>query len=111
VRFAELLEKPFVGLPADAGLSRYLAVQASRCGRVPHHRVRLGQFAAIAQLVADGVGAAVMPLSAARRWRVAPAVVVPLADAWSRRRLLLCATPQAMELAGVQALLATLRAP
>src|SRR5690606_4941036 len=39
VRFAELLEKPFVGLPADAGLSRYLAVQASRCGRVPHHRV------------------------------------------------------------------------
>jgi DNA-binding transcriptional LysR family regulator len=100
-----------VGLPADAGLSRYLAVQASRCGRVPHHRVRLGQFAAIAQLVADGVGAAVMPLSAAQRWRVAPAVVVPLADAWSRRRLLLCATPQAMELAGVQALLATLRAP
>jgi molybdate transport repressor ModE-like protein len=110
VRFAELLEKPFVGLPADAGLSRYLAVQASRCGRVPHHRVRLGQFAAIARLVADGVGAAVMPLSAAQRWRVAPAVVVPLADAWSRRRLLLCATPQAMELAGVQALWATLRA-
>jgi molybdate transport repressor ModE-like protein len=108
VRFAELLEKPFVGLPADAGLSRYLAVQASRCGRVPHHRVRLGQFAAIAQLVADGVGAAVMPLSAANRWRVAPAVCVPLADAWARRRLMVCTTPQNAGRAAVQALLASL---
>ena len=41
LRFADLLDRPFVGLAAESGLSRFLLQQAARSGRVPQHRVRL----------------------------------------------------------------------
>ena len=90
VRYVELLEESFVGLPRDSGLSRFLLQQASRAGRVPQHRVRVGNFDAMLPIVAAGVGVAVMPLSAARRRQDAGVRIVPLADAWARRWLLIC---------------------
>ena len=39
LRFAELLDYPFVGLMPESGLSRFLQREAARIGRVPHHRV------------------------------------------------------------------------
>lgn len=109
--FADLLEKPFVGLPRDSGLSRFLARQASQAGRVPQHRVRLASFDALAPVVAAGVGAAVMPASAARRWQGQGGLVVrPLAEAWARRRLLLCTSADSVGHAGLQALVAALMA-
>lgn len=110
ISFRQLLEHPLVGLGRDSGLSRFLAAQASRCGRVPGHRVRLGSFETVAQLVAAGVGAAVMPENAAARYRQAGAHVVPLSDAWSRRKLLICMTVQAAPLPSVQALADALEA-
>lgn len=104
VAFGELLEHPLVGLGRDSGLSRFLAAQASRSGRVPRHRVRLGSFDAMATVVAAGVGAAVMPERAALRCRAEGTRIVALADAWSRRKLLVCMTPQGREQAGVRAL-------
>lgn len=56
IPFGSVLERPLVGLSADNGLSRFLAAQASRSGRVPRHRVRLSGFDAVAQLVATGCG-------------------------------------------------------
>jgi molybdate transport repressor ModE-like protein len=111
VAYGELLEQPLVGLPADSGLSRFLAAQASRSGRIPHHRVRLGGFEAVAQLVAAGAGAAVMPESAAIRYRDLDTRVVDLSDPWARRRLLICMTPQGAELNTVCALVDALLAP
>lgn len=111
VTYSELLEQPLVGLPRDSGLSRFLAVQASRSGRVPRHRVRLGGFEAVAQLVAAGAGAAVMPESAAVRYRELGTRVVALSDSWARRRLLICMTPQGAELNTVRALVDALLAP
>lgn len=110
LRFADLLDQPFVGLGADSGLSRHLLQQAARSGRVPHHRVRVGSFDAVARLVEAGVGVAVMPRSAAHRWEGARLHTVRLEDAWARRRLLLCSTPQAQALPGVRALVEALRA-
>jgi molybdate transport repressor ModE-like protein len=111
VTYSELLEQPLVGLPRDSGLSRFLAAQASRSGRVPRHRVRLGGFEAVAQLVAAGVGAAVMPESAAIRYRELGTRVVALSDSWARRRLLICMTPQGAEMNTVRALVDALLAP
>ncbi|UJW82527.1 LysR family transcriptional regulator [Hydrogenophaga sp. SL48] len=102
--YGELLEHPFVGLARDSGLSRFLAAQASRSGRVPRHRVRLGGFDAVAELVVAGVGAAVMPESAAVRFGKAGARIVALSDAWSRRKLLVCMTTAGSELPSVCAL-------
>ncbi|CAN5731123.1 LysR substrate-binding domain-containing protein [soil metagenome] len=104
IAYGELLEHPLVGLPRDSGLSRFLAAQASRSGRVPRHRVRLGSFEAVSQLLAEGVGAAVMPESAALRYVDASTRVVPLSDAWSRRKLLVLMTLKGSELGSVRAL-------
>ena len=104
IPFGELLERPLVGLSADSGLSRFLAAQASRSGRVPRHRVRLSGFDAVAQLVAAGVGAAVMPESAALRFQGEATRVAALSDAWAHRKLLVCMTPQGVEFTGVRAL-------
>jgi molybdate transport repressor ModE-like protein len=104
VTYSELLEGPLVGLPRDSGLSRFLAAQASRSGRVPRHRVRLGGFDAVARLVTAGAGSAVMPESAANRYRGAGTRMLPLSDPWARRRLLICITPEGAELNTVRAL-------
>lgn len=109
--FRELLEHPFIGLARDSGLSRFLAAQASRSGRVPRHRVRLGSFDAIAQVVAAGVGTAVMPASAASRYCGTGARTVPLSDAWAHRKLLICMTPSGGQLTIVRALADALSAP
>jgi molybdate transport repressor ModE-like protein len=109
--FARLLDRPFVGLPVGSGLSRYLLQQAARSGRVPHHRVRVSTFDAVAQLVEAGVGVAVMPRSAACRRRNAKARIVPLQDPWAQRMLLICSTDQAGALPGVESLIQALLAP
>lgn len=104
IAFGELLERPLVGLTSDSGLSRFLAAQASRSGRVPRHRARLSGFDGIARLVAAGIGAAVMPESAALRLQDEDTRIIGLSEGWAARKLLVCMTPQGAELAGVKAL-------
>lgn len=88
--FVDLLELPFVGLPAESGLSRFLQSQALHHGRGIHHRIRVRSLEDVVNLVIEGVGVAVIPEAAAFRLANECALIRPLADAWSTRRLLLC---------------------
>lgn len=88
--FADLLERPFVGLPSDSGLSRLLHDHALRHGRGLHHRVRVRGLDTVLQLVGEGVGVAVVPEATARRLASERIAVRPLADGWATRQLLLC---------------------
>lgn len=88
VSFAELLDRPFVGLPPDSGLTRFLQRRALDQGRPLHLRLGVRSFDAVARLVEEGVGVAVMPEAAAQRWL--PARMRPLSDGWASRRLMLC---------------------
>lgn len=90
LRFADLLERPFVGLAAESGLSRFLQRQALQQGRGLHHRLRLRSFESVLAVVAEGVGVAVVPAAAAQRLAGARLRVLALADDWAYRRLLLC---------------------
>lgn len=108
LQFSQLLNRPFVGLTVESGLSRFLLHQAARSGRLPHHRIRVSNFDAVAQLVAAGVGVAVMPLRAASRWRATRVQIVRLNDAWAQRKLLICSTAQAEGLPGVRSLIEAL---
>lgn len=90
LHFDDLVSRPFVGLVAESGLSRFLQRQALKQGRGMHHRLRVGSFEAVLSLVADGVGVAIVPASAALRLVSAQVCVLPLADQWASRRLLLC---------------------
>jgi DNA-binding transcriptional LysR family regulator len=90
IAFADLLQQPFVGLPAEAGLSRFLHGRALQHGRGLHHRVQVQGFDALLRLVADGVGVAVVPALAAERLAVPGVRVRSLSDAWAVRQLLVC---------------------
>jgi DNA-binding transcriptional LysR family regulator len=55
-------------------------------------RARLRDFDAICQMVAAGVGIAVMPEAAARRCaRSMPISLLAIRDAWANRQLAICA--------------------
>ena len=111
VDFANLMDKPFVGLPEDSGLSGFLRSQAERHGRSIHHRVRVRSLDAVVGLVADGVGVAVVPEATAIRLKSRRLAVRELGNAWAARKLLLCTAKNAPLGSGATALLRFLAAP
>lgn len=106
--FADLLERPFVGLSDDSGLSRLLQQKALQHGRGLHHRVRVRGLEAVMRLVGEGVGVAVVPQATALRLASEQVVACPLNDTWATRQLLLCTAGAAPPGAGAAALLAYL---
>ena len=103
--FREALEEDFVGLGSGSALQDYLGAQAARAGHSLKLRVRVSSFDAVAGMVEQGVGVAVVPETAARRCAASMAIAtVRLSDAWSLRQLLLCMrrgdalSPQAQQL-------------
>ena len=66
--------------------------------------MRVRDFDAVARLVGMSVGVAVMPLSAAMRWRSNAVEIVPLIDEWANRKLLLCTTERTAGSVGAHAL-------
>ena len=95
VSFVDLLELPFVGLPGESGLSRFLQSQALHHGRGMHHRIRVRSLEDVVNLVNEGVGVAVIPEVAAIRLANQCVLIRPLVDAWSTRKLLLCTASNA----------------
>ncbi|HVB67477.1 MAG TPA: LysR family transcriptional regulator [Acetobacteraceae bacterium] len=100
VDLTAVLEEKFVGLQ-DAALEAHLAEHAARRGARLNYRIRLRAPAAIGGMVAAGIGVAILPHGVAAEVAGPGLGVVPLRDAWARRRLALCArsldglTPQA----------------
>lgn len=111
VAFASLLDRPFVGLPAESGLSRFLQNQALHYGRGLHHRIRVRSLDAVVGLVADGVGVAVVPEAAAQRLASDRVSVRALTDAWATRRLLICTAGDTLLGRGAAALFGFLAEP
>lgn len=90
VRFAQALEHEWVAWGEDTALGTHLAMQAQRLGLPLRKRLSYPRVADIVALVAQGFGVTVVPatlLSARARDALA---VVPLAESWARRRLLIC---------------------
>ena len=92
IDFAEVSERDFVALTNATALSLHIAKHAARLGVRLRVRARLRDFDAICQMVATGVGIAVVPEAAARRCaRSMPIAVVTIRDAWANRKLVICA--------------------
>lgn len=88
LRFAEIADRPFVGLSEGSALQDHLAAHAARLGQRLNLRARIKTFDAIGRLVEAGVGVAIVPEVAARRCaRVMKIKAVRLTDPWARRRL------------------------
>lgn len=88
----DLLAENWIGLPRESALQQLLQKQALQLsGQLLRTQVQLPHFEGLCQLVGQGVGIAVLPLTAVQRHAAFTAVVaVPLADGWAQRQLLLC---------------------
>ncbi|WP_180107705.1 LysR family transcriptional regulator [Acinetobacter sp. YH12085] len=92
VKPAEILNYPFVGLMQYHSLQQSIEAQAKLFGCEIQYRLRLPNFAAIAQVVANGVGIAIMPKRAAQRLiNLYAFAQVELSGDWANRKLLLTA--------------------
>ena len=74
--FRDVVGRDFVGLSPGSALQDYLARHAQRLGRRLKLRVRLRGFDAVCRMVAEGVGLAIIPETAARRCRETMAIEV-----------------------------------
>lgn len=101
--FAQVLDFDLVGCGANSALHAHLSLHAAQLGKTMRLRASLGNFNAVCTLVAQGVGAAVVPAALLEQpaGRSARLTVRPLADTWARRSLLLCqpSSPQGSVLA------------
>lgn len=92
IDFVEAAGHDFVGLTQSTALQVHIAKHAARLGMRMHVRARLRDFDTICQMVAAGVGVAMVPEAAARRCaRTMPIAVVALRDAFANRKLVICA--------------------
>jgi DNA-binding transcriptional LysR family regulator len=92
VDFSDVVDRDFVGLTAASALHAHIAGHAARLGARLRYRARLNNFDAIGQMVAAGIGVAVMPEVAAKRCARSMRIsVVRLRDPWANRKLAICA--------------------
>ena len=89
--FAETLDSPYVGMPSERAMQRFIEDMAILAGKPLMVRVRAPSFDAIAQLVAQHVGIAILPLAAAQRLAQSlPLHLIDLSESWATRELRVC---------------------
>ena len=92
LNLVDILHYPFVGLMQYHSLQQSIETQAKLLNCAIQYRLRLPNFAAIAQVVANGVGIAIMPKRAARRLNTLYHFhQIELIGEWANRKLLLAA--------------------
>lgn len=92
LKLGDCLNYPFVGLMQYHSLQQSIETQARLLHCEIQYRLRLPNFAAIAQVVANGVGIAIMPQRAAQRLaKLYSFKQIQLTGDWANRKLLLAA--------------------
>jgi DNA-binding transcriptional LysR family regulator len=92
VDFSEVTGRDFIGLTTASALHWHIAGHAARLGARLRYRARLNNFHSIGQMVAAGIGIAVMPEVAARRCAETMRIgLVRIRDPWANRKLAICA--------------------
>ncbi|MCH9289830.1 LysR substrate-binding domain-containing protein [Klebsiella quasipneumoniae] len=91
VAFATIIHEPLVALYQTSALQQHIEEQAAGLGQALNVRIRMSHFEGLCEMVAHGVGAAILPRVIAERYlpryRFA---VITLQDRWALRRLCLC---------------------
>jgi len=91
IAFREALGYDYVGLATGHALQEQMEDHAARAGRRLKLRVRVPGFDTVCQVVGSGIGVAVLPATAARRYRRSTKIrIITLTDTWAPRRLTIC---------------------
>jgi len=89
-RFEELADYDFVSLSQGTSLAKLLKTESEALGRTLKLRIQVRSFDAICLMVAAGLGVAVLPHDAVRAIaRSLDLRMIPLAEPWAERRLLI----------------------
>ena len=90
-RYKEWLQQPVVGYLSDSSLQQFLQRMAVMERTPAQQRAAAPNYNSLAQLVAQEVGVAIMPRSAAERYAATlPLSVLALDEPWSQRELFVC---------------------
>ncbi|MDN3919185.1 LysR substrate-binding domain-containing protein [Roseateles violae] len=90
LRFEEAVDYDFASLPRGTSLARRLQAETEALGRRLKIRIHVRSFDAMCQMVAAGMGVAVLPRDAIQaQLRVLPLRQIELEDDWASRRLLI----------------------
>lgn len=90
LRFEEAVEFDFVSLSQGTSLAQRLQIETEAMGQRLKLRIQVRSFDAMCQMVAAGLGVAVLPADAVRALvRSLNLRQIPLQDAWARRQLLI----------------------
>jgi DNA-binding transcriptional LysR family regulator len=90
VDFARAADFDFVSLPPDTSLAQRLAAESQALGRRLRVRIHVRSFDGMCQMVAAGLGIAVLPDAAVQPHLQSMGLAcLPLADAWALRGLLI----------------------
>ncbi len=91
IDFQEVIDEDFVGLTNSTALQNHIGKYAARLGTRLRFRAQLRDFDAMCQMVAAGVGIAIVPEIAARRCaRSMPIRLVRIRDPWASRQMAIC---------------------
>ncbi|RIX77555.1 LysR family transcriptional regulator [Acidovorax cavernicola] len=91
VRFEQVLDHEFVGMPALSAVQLMLAREAAVAGKPLVYRVLVSNFDAALRVVRAGLAISVVPAEVARPFTEAFGLrLMPLTDGWARRRFAIC---------------------
>ncbi|HWA13732.1 MAG TPA: LysR substrate-binding domain-containing protein [Burkholderiales bacterium] len=91
VMFSALLDHEFVALESATAITRLLIDQAAVARKPLRARIQVHSFAALCKMIEAGLGVGVLPEGAAKPFAAAKQLrLVPLGDAWARRRMFIC---------------------
>ena len=89
--FARLLDYDFVGLEGNTVISQLMLDAAHRAEKPLRLRVQVKSFDVVARMIQAGLGIGVLPEDAARSFAKPMGLrMIPLTDAWARRRMFVC---------------------
>lgn len=92
LRFEQTLDHEHVGLPPATAVHSMMQRAAAQAGRTLRYRVIVSSFDATFRVVAADLGIAVVPRQVASAYAALLGVrIVPLTDAWAKRRFAICA--------------------
>ena len=91
IAFEQTLEFDHIGLHEASAIHAFLRQVCDGLHRRLPLRIQVGNFEAACRMIEANVGVGILPESAARRHAQSMAIrIVPLADEWSLRALLIC---------------------
>ena len=91
VSLSDIINEPFIGLYPGNALQDHISEHAKKLGQSLTYRIRMSSFEGICEMVSNGIGVGIIPVSVAERFgKKFHYSILPLTDQWARRQICIC---------------------